>query len=154
MPKASDQSSPSFAQTSTSTRRRFFTQVWPCQPNPPDPGVPQTPKPNWITGEKTLLHKKCINFFLAELGPSWLVDPKSWAWEVNNPRKLYFLRVFFLHFSKEDFNLKVEISYTWSRNFLFLLARTCTAAEFSCDPWALQHYKYILKYQANIWFYI
>jgi len=25
----------------------------------PDPGIPQTPKPKQITGEKTLLYKKC-----------------------------------------------------------------------------------------------
>jgi len=26
---------------------------------PPDPEVPQTPKPKQITGEKTFLYKKC-----------------------------------------------------------------------------------------------
>jgi len=52
-----------FAQTSTLTQGRLLTQVWPRQPNTPDPGVPQTPKPKRITGEKTLLYKKCIKFF-------------------------------------------------------------------------------------------
>jgi len=27
----------------------------------PDPGIPQTPKPKQITGEKTLLYKKCAD---------------------------------------------------------------------------------------------
>jgi len=36
---------------------------------PPDPGVPQTPKPKQITGEKTFLHKKCIKFFPGSAGP-------------------------------------------------------------------------------------
>jgi len=38
-----------------------------------DPGVPQTPKPKQITGEKTLLYKKCIKFFLGSAGP-WLAS--------------------------------------------------------------------------------
>jgi len=36
---------------------------------PPDPGVTQTPKPKQIPGEKTLLFKKCIKFFLPVPGP-------------------------------------------------------------------------------------
>jgi len=36
---------------------------------PPDPGVPQTPKPQQITGEKTLPYKKCIKFFPLSAGP-------------------------------------------------------------------------------------
>jgi len=42
---------------------------------PLDPGVPQTPKPKWITGEKTLCNVKCpdgwcklIKFFLGSAG--------------------------------------------------------------------------------------
>jgi len=42
---------------------------------PPDPGVPQTPKPKWITGEKTLCSIKCpdgwrkfVKFFLGSAG--------------------------------------------------------------------------------------
>jgi len=47
---------------------------------PPDPRVPQTPKPKQITGEKTLLYKKCpdgwrklIKFFLSSAG-AWLAS--------------------------------------------------------------------------------
>jgi len=40
---------------------------------PPDPGVPQTLKPKQITGEITLLHKKCIKVFLGSAGP-WLAS--------------------------------------------------------------------------------
>jgi len=40
---------------------------------PPDHRVSQTPKPKQITGEETLLHKKCIKFFRAAPGPGWLV---------------------------------------------------------------------------------
>jgi len=42
---------------------------------PPDPGVPQTPKPKWVTGEKTLCNVKCpdglrklIKFFPGSTG--------------------------------------------------------------------------------------
>jgi len=38
---------------------------------PPETGVPQTPKPKQITGEKTLLHKIALNFGLP--GPGWTV---------------------------------------------------------------------------------
>jgi len=37
---------------------------------PPNPGLPKTPKLLEITGEKTLLNKKCMKFFP---GPGWLV---------------------------------------------------------------------------------
>jgi len=50
---------------------------------PPDPVLPQTPKPKQITGEKTMLYKKCpdgshklIKFFLGSAGPIWLVINK------------------------------------------------------------------------------
>jgi len=36
---------------------------------PPDAGYPQTPKPKQITGEKTLLYKKCIKIFPGSAGP-------------------------------------------------------------------------------------
>jgi len=39
---------------------------------PPDPGVPQTPKPKEITGEKTLCNVKCSDGYLV-LSPYWLV---------------------------------------------------------------------------------
>jgi len=46
------------------------------QPNPWTPGVPQTPKPKWVMGEKTLCHIKCpdgwrnvIKFFPGSAGP-------------------------------------------------------------------------------------
>jgi len=44
-----DQSPPNFAQTSTTTRGRFLTQVWPAPPTQPmDPWVPQAPKMSFI----------------------------------------------------------------------------------------------------------
>jgi len=58
-PKPPDQSPPNFAQTSPPTQGRFLTQAWPHQLDPPDPGVPQTLKPKWATGEKTLCNVKC-----------------------------------------------------------------------------------------------
>jgi len=39
-----------------------------------NPVVPKTPKPKLITGEKTLLYKKCIKFFRAVPGPGRLVQ--------------------------------------------------------------------------------
>jgi len=40
------------------------------QPNqPPDPGVPQTPKPKQITGEKLCSTKNALNFSWAAPGP-------------------------------------------------------------------------------------
>jgi len=50
------------------------------QTQPLDPGVPQTPKPKWVTGEKTLCMVKCpdgwrkhIKFFLGSTG-AWLAS--------------------------------------------------------------------------------
>jgi len=49
---------------------------------PLDPRVPQTPKPKWVTGEKTLCNVKCPDkdlytvqlIFRAEPRPGWLVQ--------------------------------------------------------------------------------
>jgi len=35
------------------------------QTQPPDPGIPQTPKPQQVTGEKTLCHVKYTDTFLS-----------------------------------------------------------------------------------------
>jgi len=74
------QSPPNFAQTSTPTQGRILTQVWPRQPKPPDPGVPQTPKPKQIMGEKLCFTKSIqmgdlvsFKFSRAVPGPGWLV---------------------------------------------------------------------------------
>jgi len=40
----------------------------------PDPGVPQTPKPKQITGEKLCYTKNALNFFRPVPGPGWLVS--------------------------------------------------------------------------------
>jgi len=63
---------PNFVQTSTLTQERFLNRYDPIT-WPPDPGVPQAPKPNQITVEKTLLYKKCIKFFPGSAGP-WLAS--------------------------------------------------------------------------------
>jgi len=66
--KPPDQSPPNFAQTSTPTQGRFLTQVWPCQPDPWPWHTPNSKTYKQITGEKTLLNKKCIKFFPAPVG--------------------------------------------------------------------------------------
>jgi len=66
--KPPDESLPNFVQASTLTQGRFLTQVRPRQLDPLIPGVVQTTKPKQVTGEKTLLYKKCIKFFRPALG--------------------------------------------------------------------------------------
>jgi len=44
---------------------------------PLDPGVPQTSKPKWVMGEKTLCNVSSSNFSRAAPGPGWLVYYKS-----------------------------------------------------------------------------
>jgi len=62
------QSPPNFEQTSHQLRKGYqLGMTLPTQP--PDIRVPQAPKPKQITGEKTLLYKKCIKFFPGSAGP-------------------------------------------------------------------------------------
>jgi len=44
---------------------------------PLDPGVPQTSKPKWVRGEKTLCNISSANFSWAAPGPGWLVPHKA-----------------------------------------------------------------------------
>jgi len=66
--KPPNQSPTNFVQTSTPTRRRFYHNFDPANPTPWLRST-QTPKPKQITGEKTLLYKKCIKFFPGSAGP-------------------------------------------------------------------------------------
>jgi len=51
------------------------TQGWFLTPTLPlDPGVPQTSKPKWVAGEKTLCNVSSSNFSRAAPGPGWLVN--------------------------------------------------------------------------------
>jgi len=57
---------------------------------PPDPGVPQTPKPQQVTGEKTLCNKKCPDGWRkthqisrAAPGPGWQVKHKIFTMQFS-----------------------------------------------------------------------
>jgi len=66
--KPPDQSPPNFALTSTPTWGKVLNTSMTLLTQPPIPGVPHTPKPKQITGEKTLLYKICIKFFPGSSG--------------------------------------------------------------------------------------
>jgi len=57
MRKLTNQSPPNFEQAIHTNSGRVLNESWTLQTQPPDPRVPQVPKPKQITGEKTLLYK-------------------------------------------------------------------------------------------------
>jgi len=65
------------AQTPVPISAKFCTNLHtsstlPIQP--PDPGVPKTPKPKQITGEKLCFTKNAFNPSWAAPSPGWLVN--------------------------------------------------------------------------------
>jgi len=85
----------SFQLTSTPTQGRFFTLVWPRQPDTLTPWYPKLQNPNRSLEKKLCFTKNGLNFFQAAPGPSWLVSNNS---KLNELKKAY---IFFMKVTHE-----------------------------------------------------